>query len=155
MDDEALAYIAVTRLYAAYADVVTRRAWGELDDLFAPGCPIRIDTVTGAALEMAGAAEFREFVAPSVDRFEFFEFVILNRVVVVEGPSGAHGRLYMVELRQERGTGEWSNAFGVYQDRFAELAGRWRFAERRYQSLARRTGTAAAAVFPFPAAPGW
>ena len=33
-------------LQATYADVVTRRAWAELEPLFVPDAPIRIDTVT-------------------------------------------------------------------------------------------------------------
>lgn len=153
MEDEASAYIAITRLYAAYADLVTRRAWGELDDLFTPDAPIHIDTVTGAPMELVGPEGFRDFVAPSVDRFEFFEFVILNRVVQVESRSAARGRLYMVEVRQERGSGQWSNAFGVYQDSFIRTGDQWVFSERHYQSLARRTGTEPATVFPFPPPP--
>lgn len=155
MEQEALAYIAITRLYSAYADVVTRRAWDELEDLFTPDAPIRIDTVSGPPMELVGPAAFRTFVAPSVDRFEFFEFVILNRVVEHETESLARGRLYMVELRQERGSGQWSNAFGVYQDRFRRTGDHWRFCERHYQSLARRSGADPATVFPFPLPPKW
>jgi hypothetical protein len=36
MKDDSLAYVAITRLYADYADVVTRRAWDELEALFLP-----------------------------------------------------------------------------------------------------------------------
>ncbi len=36
MDADALDYLAITRLQAAYADVVTRRAWRELERLFLP-----------------------------------------------------------------------------------------------------------------------
>lgn len=149
-----MGYVAVTRLYAAYADVVTRRAWSELDALFVPRAPIHIDRVNAPGLELAGPAAFGEFVAASIDRFEFFEFVILNHVVRVLSDAAARGRLYMVELRQDRATGERSNAFGVYHDELVVLDGRWRFAERHYQSLARRTGAQRAEVFPFPAAHG-
>ena len=154
MDDDALAYLAVTRLYAAYADVVTRRAWPELDALFVPDAPIHIDRVNAPALEIVGPAAFGEFVAASIDRFEFFEFVILNHVVRVQPDGTALGRLYMVELRQDRAAGAWSNAFGVYHDKVVELDGRRRFAERHYQSLARKAGSHRAEVFPFPSARG-
>lgn len=154
MDNDALAYLAVTRLYAAYADVVTRRAWAELDALFVADAPIHIDRVNAPPLEIKGPGAFGGFVSASIDRFEFFEFVILNHVVRVEGDGSARGRLYMVELRQDRDTGEWSNAFGVYHDQLVGSDGTWRFAERHYQSLARRLGPERAEVFPFPAAHG-
>ena len=150
MNQDALAYLAITRLYAAYADVVTRRAWGALDPLFLPDAPIHLDTVTAPVTEIRGPAAFGQFVSTSIERFEFFEFVILNHVVEVLDEDTARGRLYMVELRQDRDSHEWSNAFGLYQDRFARVDGSWRFAERAYRSLARRTGGPADAVFPFP-----
>jgi hypothetical protein len=151
MTDDALAYLAITRLQADYADVVTRRAWAELEPLFVPGAPIHVDTVGAPVIELTGATGLGEFVSGAIERFEFFEFVVLNTVIRV-GPEGtARGRMYMVELRQERSTGEWSNAFGVYHDDYVSSDRRWRFAERHYQSLARKVGTDPALIFPFPA----
>ncbi len=150
MSEDTLEYIAITRLQAAYADVVTRRAWPELEPLFLEDAPIHVDTVTQAVVELVGPRALGEFVGSTIERFEFFEFVILNTVIDV-GPDGtAHARLYMVELRQEQGSGEWSNAFGLYRDRYVSVDGGWRFAERHYQSLARKIGTEPAAVFPIP-----
>ena len=144
------AYIAITRLQSAYADVITRRAWAELDALFVPGAPIHVDTVSNPVIELVGADALGAFVDEAIARFDFFEFVILSTVVDVVDESSARGRLYMVELRQDAASGEWSNAFGVYQDAYVVHDGRWRFAERHYQSLARKTGTERAPVFPFP-----
>jgi SnoaL-like protein len=146
-DAEALAYLSITRLQAAYADVVTRRVWSELEPLFLPGAPIHVDTVTADVLEFVGATSFGEFVAGSIERFEFFEFVILNTVIDVASSTNATGRMYMVELRQDRTSGGWSNAFGVYHDSYTFADGRWQFAERSYQSLAR---TGRYEIFPFP-----
>jgi hypothetical protein len=143
-------YISITRLQAAYADVVTRRGWDELEPLFLDGAPIHVDTVSNPVIELAGATELGRFVAGAIEKFEFFEFVILNTVIDVTDESSARGRLYMVELRQDASTGEWSNAFGVYHDTYSLAGGRWRFAERHYQSLARKIGGDRAAVFPFP-----
>jgi hypothetical protein len=149
--DETAAYVALTRLQAAYADAVSRRAWADLEPLFVPGAPIHVDTVTRPVIELTGAADLGRFIASSIERFEFFEFVILNTVLDIRADAtSAHGRLWMVELRQERQTGEWSNAFGVYRDDYVVHDGRWCFAERRYQSLARKVGPERAAVFPFP-----
>jgi hypothetical protein len=147
---ETEAFIAITRLQAAYADVVTRRVWSELEPLFVEGAPIHVDTVSNPVIELVGATALGEFVGDAIDRFDFFEFVILNTVIDVTNETSARGRLYMVELRQDASTGEWSNAFGVYHDRYAQHDGRWRFAERHYQSLARKVGNDRAAVFPFP-----
>ena len=148
--DEGLAYLAITRLQNTYADVITRRAWPELEPLFLPDAPIHVDTVSAAVIELAGATALGDFVRDAIDRFEFFEFVPLSTVVHIELDETASGRLYMVELRQDRHSGEWSNAFGVYHDDYALVDGRWCFAERSYQSLARKAGADRAEVFPFP-----
>jgi hypothetical protein len=150
VQDEALSYLGITRLQAAYADVVTRRAWPELEPLFVADAPVVIDTVTGPLVELVGPAALGDFIGQAIERFEFFEFVILNTVVEVGPDETADGRLYMVELRQDRQSGEWSNAFGLYRDRYLRDGGRWRFGERRYQSLARKRGPDRAEVFPFP-----
>jgi hypothetical protein len=146
--DDALAYLAITRLQAAYADVVTRRAWPELDALFLPDAPVHVDTVSRPVIELVGPGALGEFIGGAIEGFEFFEFVILNTVVHVHGPDVAKGRLYMVELRQDASNGLWTNAFGVYHDDYVRVGGGWRFGERHYQSLAR---TGRGDVFPFPA----
>ena len=145
--DDALAYLAITRLQAAYADVVTRRAWAELDELFVPDAPVHVDTVTNPVIELVGPQALGRFIDGAIERFEFFEFVPLNTVVDVRGDT-ATARLYMVELRQDRDGGRWSNAFGLYQDRYERTPEGWRFAERHYQSLARTSP--ATVVFPLP-----
>lgn len=152
MDDvvqETIDYVAIERLLAAYADVVTRRAWDELDTLFLPDAPVTIDTVTRPVVDLVGPVQLGEFVAAAVERFELFEFVVLNRVVDLRsGGSGeATGRLYMCELRQDRDTGHTSTAFGVYRDDYRRTDDGWRFARRRYRTLAR---TGRFEVFPFP-----
>ena len=150
MNTETESYVAITRLQASYADVVTRRAWSEMEPLFAPGASIRVDTVTKPAVEFSGPVPLAEFISNAIARFEFFEFVILNAVVDVHDDDTATGRVYMVEIRQEHESGEWSNAFGVYRDTYEQYDGQWRFSQRRYQSLARRLGLARALVFPMP-----
>ena len=156
MDDlprETVDVVAISRVQAAYADVVTRRAWTELRDLFRPEAPVQLDTVTAEPIELTGPDEVGSFISRAIERFEFFEFVILNTHIVasVEGdPDAARARLYMCEFRQETSTGQWSNAFGIYHDDYTRLDGRWWFARRRYQSLARIELSGRAEVFPFP-----
>jgi hypothetical protein len=149
--DEAVDYLGVTRLQAAYADTVSRRAWAEFDRIFAPDAVVVVDTGVGEPLRLDGPAGVSGFISGAIERFEFFQFVPLNTVVetAVDGDrDAAEGRLYICELRQDRESGRWTNAFGVYHDRYRRSEGRWRFAHRRYRSLARTTGRAE--VFPFP-----
>jgi hypothetical protein len=159
--DDTRDYVAITRLQAAYADVVNRRAWAELVELFDAAALIRVDTVTAEAREFAGPEALGEFIGGAIERFDFFEFVILNTVVAVDGgdPSFATGRVFMCEIRRDHASEEFSIAFGVYHDRYrrdgAPLGARagergwsrWRFARRDYQSLAR---TEPPGAFSFP-----
>lgn len=143
------AVVSIHRLQSAYADVVNRRAWSELDALFAPDAVVHIDTVTRPAFDLVGAAEVGRFIGGAVERFEFFEFVRLNSHLVLdddERPAAATGRLFMCEVRRDVGSLDWSVAYGVYHDRYELDAGRWRFGRRDYQSLTRTDGE----VFPFP-----
>ncbi len=153
LQQETIDYTAICRLQAAYADAVTRRAWSELGDLFVPSAAVTVDTVTSPPIELVGPIALGDFISGAVERFEFFELVILNtRVDLRRDADTAAARLFTCELRQDRSSGRWTNAFGVYHDEYARIHGRWWFARRRYQSLAR---TGRAEVFPFPKRPGF
>jgi hypothetical protein len=150
-DHDDLDYLGIWRLHAAYADAVSRRAWPELEPLFLPDAPVRVDTVTGDPIQAVGGAGIGGFIAGAVERFEFFELVILNVHVLPASRGGERqSRTFTCELRQERESGHWSNAFGVYHDDVRPVDGQWCYARRRYQSLAR---TGRAEVFPFPSNP--
>jgi hypothetical protein len=140
--------VALARLQARYADVVTRRAWPELHDVFRPDATVVVDTVTSPARTLTGPGELGAFVGGAVERFDHFTFVILNAVVDVGAggdPDAAEGRMFMCEIRHETARDEWSYAHGVYSDRYAHLDGRWWFTSRRYRSMA-RTGPEAAVL---------
>lgn len=150
LQQETADYVALQRLVSRYGDAVNRRVWGELDELFLPDAPVRVDTVTNPVVDLVGPSAVGEFIGGAIERFEFFEFATLNLRIDLypEGRAdSATGRLFMCELRQERDNGRWSNAFGVYHDDFRRVDGRWWFSRRRYQSLAR---TGRGEVFPFP-----
>jgi len=147
---ETIDYVAITRLQNAYADAVTRRAWAEFGDMFLPDAPVRVDTVTNAVIELVGAQQVGDFIGSAVERFEFFEFVPLStRVTLRVGgdPDVAAARLYICELRQDAASGHSTQAFGVYRDDYRRVDGRWWFARRAYQSLAR---SGRGEVFAFP-----
>jgi hypothetical protein len=146
--------VALWRLQHAYADVVTRRAWPELHDIFLPTTTVVVDTVTAPARTITGPDEFGRFVGGSIERYDHFAFVILNAVVDVEAradPDSATGRIFMTELRHESeaeaGDG-WHNAYGLYQDDYRRVDGRWWFAARRYRSMARTGPTPAVLGLP-------
>lgn len=127
------AHVGIMRLQAAYADVVTRRAWDELPLLFAEGCTVTLDLRDGSPRVLRGGEELTAFVAGALERFPFFVFAVLN-VVTWSGGS----RTYIHEIRRDR-EGAPSDAYGVYEDRVEPAPGGdgWRFAERRYTSLSR------------------
>jgi hypothetical protein len=143
-------YVEITRLQNAYADAVTRRAWAELHGLFLPDATVRVDTVTNPVIELTGPQAVGDFIGGAVERFEFFEFVPLSsriKLRVGGDPDRATARLYICELRQDAASGHATQAFGVYQDDHRRVHGRWWFARRDYQTLAR---SGRGEVFAFP-----
>ena len=149
-------HLAVARLTDGYADVVTRRAWPELADLFLPDCTLHLDTVTAPERDIEGPRAVGEFIGSAVERFSFFEFVVLNRRIELRAsgdPDRATARIFMCELRQDADGGRHTTAYGVYRDTYARVDGRWWFADRRYRSLARTAAVDAEAdldVLPWP-----
>jgi hypothetical protein len=151
---ETIDYIAVRRLQNAYADIVTRRAWAELHDVFVPDIEVVLDTRRGEPLRLRGPQAVGDFIAQAIAEFDFFEFVILNTRVLLGGSTGgdpdvASARMWMNELRHEQAAGgRWTLVYGLYQDEFRRIDGQWWFAGRRYQSLARTARDFD--VFPMP-----
>jgi hypothetical protein len=133
--DDTRALVALQRLQAAYGDAVTRRAWPEVAALFEPDASVRIDTRTRDPFTIDGPAALVAFIERSLEQFTFFEFAILNSVVDVDGDHGT-GRVYICEPRCDA-AGEWTEAYGLYQDRYRRTGDDWRIAGRRYSSLAR------------------
>ena len=151
-DRESLDALAIMRLQGRYGDTVTRQAWDELVPLFLPDCPLRVDRGDGRTAELIGPEAIGRFIADAIAHFEFFAFTIVNTVVDV-GADGvtASGRLYIHELRQERDTHRWTDAYGLYRDTYTNDDGCWRFATRDYSSMARTTSTGDGMdVFPIP-----
>ena len=135
---EALAYVELQRLESRYADVVTRRAWGELADIVRADCPIVVD-VRHKTFEFTGPTEYGEFIDRQIERFSLFEFVLLNSVYRIDTSRGiAAARVYLQEVRQNVSDGRRTDAYGVYHDRLERGdSGRWWFTRRHYRSFAR------------------
>lgn len=158
MTDESDDVVAIWRLQSRYADVITRRAWPELTQLFRPDTTIHIDTVTADPRTIVGPEAFASSVSAAIERFDHFAFVILNTVVDLgPGPHTARGRIFMCEIRHDSLTDTWPTAHGVYQDRYVKVDGRWWFEERHYRSMARQGPDATILGLPhgFTWPPGW
>lgn len=147
-------HIGVHRLQQRYADIVNRRAWAEFDEIMRPDVAVRIDRRNAEPLAFDGPQAIATFIRDQIERFDFFEFVILSSAIeLAVGGDRDHAtaRMYMQELRHDRASGQYTDAYGLYQDTYRRIDGRWWFAARWYASLA-RTG-ADLAVFPFPDPP--
>jgi hypothetical protein len=140
MNEDALTYLAIVRLQHAYADVATRRAWREITALATADARFSFDMRSGRPIEVVGAEAFAEFGGKSVGRFSFYEYIPLNTVVTASAQGSAQARAYALEVGEDRNTGEWMNFYGLYHDDYVRVDGAWRFARRRYQTLARRAG---------------
>lgn len=141
---------AIDRLQRAYADVVNRRAWGDLPPLFLPEATIELDLVTSPVRTIAGPEALGQFVGAALEAFSFFEFVILNSHVelLTDGdPDRATARMFMRELRLRSGETARSDVFGLYRDHYLRTPSGWRIEQRRYRSMARFPE---ADVFPLP-----
>jgi len=152
---ETIEYVAVRRVQNRYADIVTRRAWSELPEIMTPDCEIIVDTLDRSYC-FNGPIEIGDFIGPQIEKFSFFEFVVLNTVIKIDHDQLTAGaRMYMQELRQGADDGRRTNAFGVYHDRLVKSPddSTWRFARRRYRSFARTASTGSAVeldVFDLP-----
>ena len=132
-------HVAIDRLQRAYADLVNRRAWAELDGVFAPDIAITLELVTRPSIELVGAEAFTAFIEPAMERFGFFEFVILNSHIQLwpgGDRSAATARIFMCELRTPAQGSERTDAFGLYRDRYERTGAGWRIAARHYRSVA-------------------
>ena len=146
---DAIDYIDIRRLQDAYADIVSRRQWHELDEVFRDDTVLDLD-LRERTLRFVGPRAIGAFIGESVSQFDFFQFVILGTRVetrVGGDPDAAAARMYMTELRNTP-AGHWSQIYGVYHDRFARVDGRWWFTHRTDHSLARYNMPAS--VFDFP-----
>ena len=143
-------FTAIQRLQASYADIVTRRAWGELNQIFLADVTLRLDKRDGTPLLLSTPEAIGDFIRTSIEQFDFFEFVILNSVVELESPDPgrATARMYMAELRHQRDSGRRSTAFGLYRDTYIKQGEEWWFEARSYRSAA-RTGASELDVFGF------
>ena len=142
------AVVALHRLQAAYGDAVTRRSWDEVRSLFEPDATVDIDTRTREPFRLEGPDAVVAFIERALEPFRFFELAILNATVDLAGDT-ATGRVYIHELRHDR-AGAWTEAYGLYQDRYVRRDGAWRIQGRRYCSLARRGPGSAVESFDLP-----
>ncbi|MEZ4281532.1 MAG: nuclear transport factor 2 family protein [Myxococcota bacterium] len=144
-----MSHTAIQRLHTAYADCVNRRAFGALSELFLADALIELTPLRPPRIELRGPEALGDFIARAVERFDFFQFVVLN-AHFAPGPDdrSADGRVFMCEYRREHASSNWTQVFGVYHDRYREVEGRWWFARRTFHPLASQGSDDV--VFPVP-----
>ena len=145
--DETADVVALQRLHSAYADTCSRRAFGELADQFLADAEVVVDRRSIDPVRLVGPGALGEFIETNLAPFSFFQFVVLNSHLMLDG-AAATGRMWMSELRQDERTGRWSVIYGLYDDRYRRVDGRWWFAHRLYRTLARTAPDFE--VFPLP-----
>ena len=117
------AVLAIQRVQAAYADAVTRRDWADVRALFEPDAAVHIDTRSRPAFTLEGPDAVVEFIDEALRPFAFFEMANLNGTVdLSDGGAEATGRMYICELRLDR-EGSWTEAYGLYRDRYLRRDG--------------------------------
>ena len=151
---ETIAYIALRRLQNRYADIVTRRNWPELHEVMRANCSVTIDLID-REIVFDDPQAIGEFISTQLEKFDFFEFVILNTVMKIDAAQGtASARMYIQEARQAVEDGRRTDSFGVYHDHFdRDEGGRWWFARRHYQRYARANPEGADSEFAVFAVP--
>jgi hypothetical protein len=145
-------YVAIRRLQAAYADIVSRRAYAELENIFLPDTVVVMGPGEHAEKprQVTGPESFGKFVDAYIGHLEFFQFVVLNAVVdlAVDGdPNRATGRVHICELWKDP-RGRSSAFFGLYLDDYTKIADSWWYGRRTFKALgvSRRDFT----VFGYP-----
>ena len=133
MDD----FAAIDRLLRRYADVMTHRAWDELDDVVTTDARLIFELPGGRTHEVVGPEELAAFGAAAVGQFAFYEYLPSNNVVTLLDGDRAEGRASCVEVGQGA-DGRWTDFFGHYDDEYVRCNGRWRIASRRYRCVALR-----------------
>ena len=147
--EDAVDRVEIRAMHDAYADIVSRRAWAELHEVFRPEIEVDLD-LRQRNLVLTGPGAVGDFIRDSIEQFEFFQFLVLGtraQLRIDDDPDRANARLYMSELRQTH-DGHWTQVYGVYHDQFVRIDGRWWFGGRRYHSLARNNMPAQ--LFEFP-----
>lgn len=134
--EETVSRAAIQDLLGAYADSVNRRKWGELSELFLVDAKIELTTLQERPLELTGPAALGRFIGEVTERFDFFQFVLLNsRLELRLADESALGRHFICEYRWEKAAGRWTQVFGVYRDRYRRIDGRWWFEHRLFAPL--------------------
>ena len=130
----------ITQLHAAYADIASRRAWGEMSGIVRPEATFTFTLETGAgdSVELTGPDELAEFGQAATAAFDFYSYQPLNFVLTGETDAGASGRFYAREVATLLTTGQWLEFYGLYDDDYVRVDERWWFARRHFRVLAQR-----------------
>jgi hypothetical protein len=73
-------FVAIQRLQASYADIVTRRQWAELEQVFVPDATVTIDVMEGNPFVLRTPAGIGEFIGRRSTAFGLYRDTYVKRV---------------------------------------------------------------------------
>ena len=141
---------AASELVHRYADIVTRRAWSELDQVVTADVSVTLDLRDREPIALRGRDALGDFLDRAMARFAWFQFVPLAIAAAPGRPGHGRSRLYIEERRHLVGSSGTPRtvANGVYHDEVFFGPDGWRWSRRHYSSLARSEPWE---LFDFPA----
>ena len=91
-----------------------------------------------------GRETIRQNYAPyttgDIAPFTFFMHAVTNPWIQLTGPETAHGRWYLLDLNLLPGNDNPLNLFGIYDDRYRKVDGKWLIQNTRIEFLWSRPG---------------
>ena len=151
--------LAIQDLVTAYAHAVDDGDWHRWEALFLPDAHIDYTSAGGIA---GSPAELAAWMPEAMSVFEFCLHSTSTHEIRFTGPTSATGRVHVFNRNGVRWEGESEivDVGAVYEDTYARLGDRWRFASRvehttymvggRFASMVREAAAQAETDLPTP-----
>lgn len=125
------AFIAIHQLLQRYTDVINRRDWEALPELFWEDAIWQ--ALKPVDMQLAGLAAIREGIPASVSRTSFLVQFATGVVIELDNEFSAKVRSHLSELGAFLQTGKGLQAVGVYRDVVTSRDGVWKFSVREFE----------------------
>lgn len=125
------AFIAIHQLLQSYTDVINRRDWEALPELFWDDAVWK--ALKPVDMQLDGLAAIREGIPASVNRTSFLVQFATGIVIELENELKAKVRSHLSEVGAFLQTGKGLQAVGVYRDVVISRDGVWKFSKREFE----------------------
>lgn len=128
--------LAIRDLLARYVDAIHRRAPDDWAATWAPDATWTLPDITDSdsALVMEGRDDIVAGWIAAMEGYPFVAHILHSGVINWQGAESASGRWYVTEI-VEAEDGSRFHFYGVYNDRYVRMDGRWLFRERVFSLL--------------------